>query len=69
MEPINLNPVIAVVLRTMPVINDALADKNVTVTEAIDIVATAAKETARQMGVQDNVIATTIPEEETPSAG
>ncbi len=46
----------------------AVADGDVTVEEAIDIMATAAKATAHQMGIADKVVATTQPEKHETSA-
>ncbi|MCY4470784.1 MAG: hypothetical protein OXC08_18880 [Thiotrichales bacterium] len=45
-------------LETAPALSKALADGNVTVEEAIDITATAAKAVARQKGIAHRVIAT-----------
>ena len=42
-----------------PTVSQALTDGNITVNEAIDIAAAAAKEVARQKGIADSVIATT----------
>ena len=58
-DPINLNPIIAVVTAAAPTVSQALTDGNITVNEAIDIAAAAAKEVARQKGIADSVIATT----------
>ena len=58
-DPINLNPIIAVVMAAAPKVSQALTDGNITVNEAIDIAAAAAKEVARQKGIADSVIATT----------
>ena len=38
-QPINLNPLISVALQTAPAVNAALADREITVAEAIDIAA------------------------------
>ena len=58
MTPINLGPVIAVLFRTAAQLDRKLADKEVTVTEAIDIAYTLALASAREAGISDRVIAT-----------
>lgn len=59
MTPMNLNPFMLASFAGMSSLNAALQDKEVTVEEAIDIVATAAKAAARAGGWADTVIATT----------
>ena len=58
-KPLNVSPVLRVFFAVMPKINAALANKHVTVTEAIDLAADLAKKTASEMGISDNVIAVT----------
>ena len=59
MEPVNVSPVMTIFLSTLPRIQTALADKELTVSEAIDIVSALAHATARELGVADKVIAVT----------
>ena len=59
MKPVNISPVMAVMFRCLPKINEVLSNKQVTVEEAIDIAAKIAKETAKEAGVADKVIAVT----------
>ena len=62
-KPVNLTPLIAVALTVMPQVNQALNEGgNITVEDAIDIAATAAKAAARQAGVHDRVVAFTKPD-------
>lgn len=62
-KPVNLTPLIAVALAAVPQINQALNEGGtITVEEAIDIAATAAKEGARQAGIHDRVVALTKPD-------
>lgn len=60
-KPVNLAPLIAVVISAMPKLNAALTNGEVTVEEAIDIAADMAKASARQAGVSNKVIAVTNP--------
>lgn len=63
LRPLNLNPLMATMFAVTPAISKALKDnKAVTVHEAIDIAATAAKTAATSMGIADRPIATTAPE-------
>jgi len=57
-KPINLNPLLTVWLATAPAVSRALEDGDVTVNEAIDIAATAAKACAKAKGISNTVIAT-----------
>lgn len=59
MEPINIAPAIRVALGVMPQLNQILTDKQVTVGEAIDLVADLARATAREAGVYDDVVVVT----------
>ena len=58
MDPVNINPLLSVMFQTSAKMQQALENGQITVSEAIDIAASAAHATAREMGVADTVIAT-----------
>ena len=53
MKPVNISPVMSILLQSLPRLNTALADKQITVSDAIDLLAMTAQSTAREMGVAD----------------
>ena len=53
MKPVNISPVVSVVFQSLPRIQVALADKQITVSDAIDIMAQIAQASAREAGVAD----------------
>lgn len=63
-QPVNLSPMLSIFFQVMPKFNEVMADKTLTVGEAIDLMHHVAKVTVQEMGMADNVIATTQPKEE-----
>lgn len=56
MKPLNIGPMIPVLLSCMSNFDKAMKDRQVTVSEAIDILSTMAHEIARQKGVADSPV-------------
>ena len=67
MKPINVSPIISVIFQIAPQISTALANKQLTVGEAIDLAAETAHAAAREAGIENTVIAVTKPK--TPDEG
>ena len=59
MKPINVSPIMRVFFATLPKLNTALANEKVSVNEAIDLAASIAKASAREMGIADNPVLVT----------
>lgn len=53
MQPVNISPVMNVFFQSLPRVQLALADKQITVSDAIDIAAQIAQAAAREAGVAD----------------
>ena len=56
MKPVNINPLIPILVRTWMRLHSNLSTNTITVDEAIDIAAVIAKSIAKETGVSDKVV-------------
>ena len=57
--PVNISPLMRILFTTAVDVNQKLTKGNVTIDEAIDIMAAMAKTTAREMNISDSTIVVT----------